>query len=207
LEKRWDLGSKLSVATWELDAGVAASVTGEGGSRDTSMGFSPLSGVMMGTRCGDLDPGIIQSVSNSLHMSPDQVTTKLNHSSGFLGIAGTSDSRDLEEKFLEGDDQAALAIEMFCYGVAKTIASYIVPLQGIDAIIFTGGIGEKSFIKRKKIADHLKFLGVELNETNNNNNGKNSEGRITLEESRIQAFVIKTNEELMIARQVYKLFS
>jgi len=196
------------IVSCHLGAGcsVAASVLGEGSSRDTSMGFSPLSGVMMGTRCGDIDPSIVTYMAHRLQISSDKIMESLNSNSGFLGISGTPDSRELEERYEVNDKDATLAIEMFCYSVAKTIASYVVPLGGIDAIVFTGGIGEKSFIKREKILDYLEPLGVNCDKKSNDLNGKNSGGKISNIDSRIQVFVIRTNEELMIAKQVNNLF-
>jgi len=170
------------------------------------MGFSPLSGVMMGTRCGDIDSSIVTYMAHRLKISSEKVVDRLNSMSGFLGISGTPDSRELEERYEAKNKDAALALEMFCYGVAKTIASYVVPLQGIDAVVFTGGIGEKSFIKREKILNYLEPLGVKCDKKSNDLNGKNSGGKISNIDSNIQVFVIRTNEELMIANQVYNLF-
>ena len=240
-------GARLVSCHLGAGCSLAAARVGEGTSRDTSMGFSPLSGLMMGTRAGDVDPSVLTYISRQLEISPDQVINHLNHHSGFLGIAGTSDSRltfisltfniyyfllttprELEAQYLEGDSQAGLAVEMFCYNVAKTIASYTVPLAGLDAIVFTGGIGEKSFIKRRKIAgkiktdkkyfhvnclmyslylEYLSALGVSLDTELNNINGSSSFGKISSSDSKVSVFVIKTDEELMIAKQVSRLFS
>jgi len=198
--------SDLAIVSCHLGAGCSVAANLGGVSQDTSMGFSPLEGLMMGQRCGDVDASIVPYMASLLGLECKEVLSMLNTQSGFVGIAGTPDSRDLEDRLLGGDKAAALAIEMFCYRVAKYVASYTVPLGRIDAVVFTGGIGEKSFIKRKKILDYLAPLGINFDEEINNKNGKSTSGLISTESSKIAVFVVATDEEMVIAKEVKKLF-
>jgi len=197
--------SDLAIVSCHLGAGCSVTASLGGVSQDTSMGFSPLSGLMMGGRCGDIDASIVPHMATQLGLETTDILSMMNSSSGFMGIAGTPDSRDLEDRFLAGDQAAALAIEMFCYRVAKYVAAYIVPLGRIDAIVFTGGIGEKSFIKRKRILEYLAPFGIHLDEDINNENGKKTSGLISTQDSNIAVFVVATDEEMMIAKEVRNL--
>jgi len=199
--------SDLAIVSCHLGAGCSIAATLGGVSKDTSMGFSPLEGLVMGQRCGDVDPSIVHYMATKLQVRCEDILEKLNTQSGFLGIAGTPDSRDLEDRHEAGDDTATLAIEMYCYRVAKYIASYSVPLGRIDAIVFTGGIGEKSFIKRKKILDYLAHFDISYDEEANNENGKNTSGLISTAASKVDVLVVATNEELMIAKEIEKLLT
>ena len=173
---------------------------------DTSMGITPLEGLMMGTRSGDVDPSIHGYLANKLSCSLEEITEILNKKSGLLGVSGIdSDMRTIEDRYLQHDCRATLALEMFCYRLAKYIASYIVPLQKLDAIAFTGGIGEHSPIIRGKVLNLLSHFGFNVIPEYNENNGKNSNGLIT--DGAPVALVIPTNEELMIAKDTYDLLN
>jgi acetate kinase len=188
-----------------LGNGCSACAVSAGNSVDTTMGFTPLEGLMMGTRCGDLDPGLFSYLSEKLKLSIDQMTKILNLKSGLLGVSMRSmDMRLLEQAADAGDVQASLAIEMFCYRLAKTIAALSVPLGRIDALVFSGGIGENAVRVRKKTLALLGLFGFELDEVANEFNGRKNNGRITTASSTC-ALVIQAQEERMIAQQALQL--
>ena len=193
--------SKLIIA--HLGNGSSVCAVKDGKSVDTSMGFTPLEGLVMGTRCGDLDPSILLYLSDTLKMTPDKVFKIFNSESGLQGISGiSSDMRLLEEKALEKNSRAMLAIEIFCYRLAKYIASYSVPLGGCDSLVFTGGIGENSHFIRSKVISLLpNFL---IDEELHKNLKRGSSGLISANNSPHIA-VITTNEELMIAKDAESL--
>ena len=165
---------------------------------DTSMGFTPLVGLPMGTRCGDLDAGVIQIIMNKYGISIDEMLNILNKKSGVLGVSGvSSDFRDLDAAAAEGNDRAQLALDMFHYWVAKVVGSYVAAMNGVDAIIFTAGVGENSASQRLDIASGLEFMGVKMNAEANNVRGK--EAVISAADSKVKVLLIPTNEELMIA--------
>lgn len=171
---------------------------------NTSMGFTPLDGLMMGSRCGSIDPMIIPYLVERQKMPIHEVKKLLNEASGLLGISEMSnDMRDLIQAATEGNQKATLAIEMFVNRVAHTIASYIVDLGGVDAIVFTGGIGENAAIIRSDIIDKLQVFGITANKDLN----ENSSLFIQSDHSNCKILIVKTNEELMIAREVYRLIS
>lgn len=171
---------------------------------NTSMGFTPLDGLMMGSRCGSIDPMIIPYLVERQKMPIHEVKKLLNEASGLLGISEMSnDMRDLIQAATEGNQKATLAIEMFVNRVAHTIASYIVDLGGVDAIVFTGGIGENAAIIRSDIIDKLQVFGITVNKDFN----ENSSLFIQSDHSNCKILILKTNEELMIARDVYRLIS
>lgn len=171
---------------------------------NTSMGFTPLDGLMMGSRCGSIDPMIIPYLVDRQKMPIHEVKKLLNEASGLLGISEMSnDMRDLIQAATEGNQKATLAIEMFVNRVAHTIASYIVDLGGVDAIVFTGGIGENAAIIRSDIIDKLQVFGITANKDLN----ENSSLFIQSDHSNSKILIVKTNEELMIAREVYRLIS
>jgi acetate kinase len=183
--------------------GVAAILNGR--SIDTSMGLTPLEGLVMGTRSGDIDPSLHMHLIDNLGYDIHQVTAMLNNRSGLLGISGIdSDMRTIESKAYLGNKRAQLALEIFCYRLAKYIASFAVPLGRIDALIFTGGIGENSFGVRAKTLTWLKIFDFKLDSKRNKLHGKNSGGIITKSNSPI-AMVISTNEELLIAEDTFFL--
>ena len=164
-----------------------------------SMGFTPLVGLPMGTRCGDLDPGVMQFLMNKYGYSIDEMLNILNKKSGVLGVSGvSSDFRDLDAAAADGNERAALALDMFHYWVAKVAGSYVAAMNGVDAIIFTAGVGENSRETRAAIAKYFGYLGVEIDEEANSKRGEDI--MISTPESKVKVFVIPTNEELVIAR-------
>ncbi|MDH5889206.1 acetate/propionate family kinase [Vibrio splendidus] len=185
-----------------LGNGASVCAIKDGNSVDTSMGFTPLSGLMMGTRCGDLDPGIIEYLLKK-GWSQEQVFNSLNKESGFLGVSGlTSDARGILEAMEEGHEGAKLAFEVFTYRVAKYVASYLATLDSLDGIIFTGGIGENSLPIRREILNNLKILGFVEDVAGNEAARFGAEGIIAKSEMLgAVAMVIPTNEELVIVRQ------
>ena len=167
---------------------------------DTSMGFTPLVGLPMGTRCGDLDAGVIQFIMNKYGISIDEMLNILNKKSGVLGVSGvSSDFRDLEEAFEQGNERAGLAVDMFNYGVKKLIGAYAAAMGGVDAIVFTGGIGEHDAIARAKICHHMDWLGIRI-DTDKNKHIQGDVCEITAWGAKVRTLVIATDEELMIAR-------
>ena len=166
---------------------------------DTSMGFTPLVGLPMGTRCGDLDAGVIQFIMNKYGFNIDEMLNILNKKSGVLGVSGvSSDFRDLSAAAAEGNDRAQLALDMFSYWVAKVAGSYVAAMNGVDAIIFTAGVGENDRDTRAAIAKYFGYLGVEIDEAANAKRGEDI--MISTPDSKVKVFVIPTNEELVIAR-------
>lgn len=173
---------------------------------DTTMGLTPLEGLVMGTRSGDLDPGIIPYIKDKIGVSSDEVINILNKKSGLLGLSGvSSDMRVLEEEYNKGNEQAVIALEVFSYRAAKTIASLMVALNGLSGIIFTGGIGENSSFIRSKIIRYLTYLDIGLDKERNKDNGIKNNGIISDKSSQFYVVVIPTNEELMIAKEVQEL--
>lgn len=194
------LGKKEpNLITLHLGNGASVCAVKEGKSVDTSMGLTPLEGLVMGTRSGDLDPAIIPFLARKTGMTLDEIDTMLNKKSGLKGICGMNDMREIAEKAQNGDRQAALALEIFCYRIKKYIGSYIAVLERVDGIVFTGGIGEHAGVAREKICSGLEGLGIEL-DNNKNNNLKQEE--ISKEGSKVKVLVLPTNEELEIARGV-----
>ncbi|HEY8365482.1 MAG TPA: acetate kinase [Haloplasmataceae bacterium] len=195
---------KAKIIVCHLGNGGSICAVKEGKSIDTTMGFTPLTGLIMGTRCGDIDPAIIPYMINKTKKSLGEIENELNKKSGLLGISGISnDSRDIEEGIQKGNERCQLAQDMFTRKIASYIASYHVLLEGADAIAFTGGIGENSALTRKEIVDRIKVLGVKIDDQLNNIRGE--ERLISTEDSAIKCFIIPTNEEVMIARDVIRL--
>ena len=197
------IGKKGKIITCHLGNGASISAVKDGVCMDTSMGFTPLASVIMGTRCGDIDPYIPLHIMKYQNKTVDEVNTLLNKQSGMLGLSGFSDMRDVEAKYLEGDTKAIEALKAYAYTLVKFIGSYIAVLGGVDAIVFTAGIGENSPIIRKMVLERLSYLGIELDEENNNKRGDAVE--ITKPGSKVRSFVIPTNEELMIAKDTVRL--
>jgi acetate kinase len=186
-----------------LGSGASLAAVKEGRSLDTSMGFTPTAGLPMGTRTGDLDPGVAWYLMQQEKLTPKEFSQLINHESGLLGISETnSDMRELM-KIEETDHRAKQAVQLFCYQTRKWIGSFAAVLNGLDILIFAGGIGEHSPEVRSKVCDNLAFLGIELDEINNMNN----EYLISTEISKVKVYVIKTNEELMIAKLVYNMLN
>lgn len=197
----------LKIITCHLGNGASVTAVKGGVSIDTSMGFTPLEGVAMGTRCGNIDPAIIPFLMKEEGLSIDEVDNLLNKKSGVLGISGiSSDFRDIEDAaFKEGVHRAQLALDIFEYKVKSTIGAYAAIMGGVDAIVFTAGVGENVPETREGILKGLEFLGVEVDPERNNVRGKVRE--ISKEGSKVKAFVIPTNEELVIARDTVELIS
>ena len=182
-----------------LGNGCSATAVRNGRSVDTTMGLTPLEGLVMGTRSGDLDPAIVAFMGERLKCDAAKVTDLLNKQSGLLGLSGVSnDMRTLLAASAQGNDRATLAVEVFCYRLAKQIAALAVPLGRLDALAFTGGIGENSTPVRATVIEHLRVLGFALDAGRNAVNGRDSKGRITTDAS-VTALVVPTNEELVIA--------
>lgn len=192
-----------NLITVHLGNGCSATAIKQGQSVDTSMGLTPLAGLVMGTRSGDIDPGIFSFVASQTGESLAEITNTLNRKSGLLGISGKSnDMRTLLAASADGDQRATLAVEIFCYALAKTLAGLAVSLGQVDAIVFTGGIGEHAAPVRKKTLLQLALFGVEIDAINNQNHGENARGLISTQDSKIAVFVVPTHEEKMIASYV-----
>ncbi len=194
----------LKIVTCHLGNGSSITAVDGGRCVDTSMGFTPLAGVLMGTRCGDIDPAVAMYIMNKEGLTPDQMSDLMNKKSGALGLSGVSnDFRDLDAAAAEGNERAQLALDMFTYQVTKYIGSYAAAMGGVDAIVFTAGIGENNDVMRSDIVKTLKFLGAEMNEEENKKRG---EARIvSTSDSKVKVCVIPTNEELAIARQTLEV--
>lgn len=189
-----------------LGNGSSITAVKDGKSFDTSMGFTPLDGLIMGTRSGSIDPAVIQFLTGKTGCSLDEAIDILNKKSGVEGISGvSSDFRDLDNASMDGNERAAIALEMFAYRAAQYIGSYAAAMNGVDAIAFTAGIGENNSKMRKAICEYLGYLGVVLDEQANAVRGE--EIRISAEDSRTAVYVIPTNEELAIARETVELVS
>ena len=198
-----------NILTLHLGNGCSIAAIKDGNSIDTSMGFTPLEGLVMGTRSGDIDASIVDLIATKEGLSSREVETMLNKQSGLLGISGlTDDMRELLAEAQEHDDRRArLAIEIFCYRARKYIGSYLAAMNGAEAIVFTGGIGENSAEIRANICDELTWLGVELDAARNASHGAEQKGKISSDSSRVEIFVIPTNEELLIARDTVRVVS
>lgn len=193
---------ETQLITAHLGNGCSAAAVKHGRSVDTTMGFTPLEGLVMGTRSGDIDPNLHEFLAGTLGKSLKEVTAMLNRESGLLGLSGLSnDMRTLAAAAADGHDGAAIAIEVFCYRLAKHLLGLAAGLERIDALVFTGGIGENSSLVREKTLRHLAILHPILDPGLNLNHGRASAGRITATESGLLALVVPTNEELVIARE------
>lgn len=189
-----------------LGSGASVCALQDGRSVDTSMGFTPLEGLMMGTRCGDIDAGLLLYLLREKGMSPAALEDLLEHRSGLYGVSGgRSDLRDLEQASAAGDAKAALALDLFAYRVRKYLGAYAAAMGGLDAMAFTGGIGEHSAEMRSRICQGLAFLGVELNTENNRAARGDTAAIIGTEASRVSTWVIPTDEEQQIARETFQL--
>ena len=196
--------SELKLVSCHLGNGSSITAVDGGKSVDTSMGFTPLAGLPMGTRSGDLDAGILEYLMNKYNMGIKEMVSILNKKSGVQGVSGvSSDFRDLENAGKEGNTRASLAVEMFNYGVKKLIGSYAAAMGGVDAIIFTAGVGENSKAQRMDIASGLEFMGVKMDAQKNDVRGK--EAVISADDSKVKVLLIPTNEELMIAMDTMNL--
>lgn len=195
------------IVTCHLGNGSSISAVKDGKCIDTSMGFTPLAGVLMGTRCGDMDPAVVPFIMEKLDLTPDEVNNYMNKKCGFLGISGvSSDCRDIEAAIRDGNERAALAIDMVSYQIKKYIGSYTAAMGGLDAIVFTAGIGENTATIRRKSLEGLEYLGVELNDDINCKTfGSSGITKLSTDNSKVQIYMIPTNEELMIAQDTEAL--
>jgi acetate kinase len=198
---------EVNIITLHLGNGCSIAAIKGGNSIDTSMGLTPLEGLVMGTRSGDIDPAIMGFISAKEGLNLDEIETLLNKQSGLLGISGlTNDMRELLAEAEESNDQrVSLAIEVFCYRAAKYIGSYLAAMNGADAIVFTGGIGENSATIRAMICEQLTWMGITSEPDLNASIVNGSDGVISSENSRVEVRVIPTNEELLIARDTVRL--
>lgn len=196
--------SDLRIISCHLGNGSSVTAIKGGRSIDTSMGFTPLSGLVMGTRCGDIDPAIVPYLMNKWDMTYSEVDSLMNKKSGVLGISGVSnDFRVLEDAAKEGNKRAQLALDMFHYKVRRVIGAYVAVMGGVDAIVFTAGIGENGIGNRDAICNGLEYLGTRLDKELNNIRGEERE--VSVEGSKVKIFVIPTNEEIMIARDTQRI--
>ena len=194
----------LKIVTCHLGNGSSICAIRNGIAVDTSMGYTPLDGVPMGTRCGAIDPAIVTSLIEHEGYDAAMLNELMNKKSGVLGISGISnDFRDLDEAAEKGDERADLALEIFAYSVKKFIGAYAAAMGGIDALVFTAGIGENNSGIRKRVLSGLEFLGVEIDEEKNNQRGQELD--ISKPGAKVRTFVIPTNEELAIARETVKI--
>ncbi len=193
------------IVTCHLGNGSSISAVVDGKCFDTTMGVTPLEGIMMGTRCGSIDPAIVPIIMKKEGLTPDQMDTVMNKKSGMLGLCGTSDNRTIESRAKEGDKRAKLIESMLCHQLTKYIGGYAAAMGALDAIVFTGGIGENNPQYRDRVCDQLKFMGVEINYEINDKLKRGPEGEISTPNSKVKVYVICTNEELMIARDTKEI--
>ncbi len=196
----------LKIITCHLGQGASLCAVDAGKSIETTMGLTPLAGVPMGSRSGDIDPSIVTFLMKNENLSSDEMDKILNKKSGKLGLSGVSiDDRDIEKAAVEGNEKAQLAIDNFVYQVAGYVGKLAAQMKGVDVITFAGGIGENGIDARKQICDYLGFMGVKIDEEKNNCRGKEVE--ISTPDSKVKVYVIPTNEELMIARDTKDIVS
>lgn len=194
------------IITMHLGAGSSIAAVKGGHSVDTSMGFTPLAGFIMGTRCGDIDPAIVPYLMEKENMTPQQMDHMLNKESGILGVSEmSSDFRDIEIAGAEGNERAQLCLDMFSYSVKKYIGYYAAAMGGVDAIVFTAGVGEHNPLMRQEVCDGLDFMGIKIDKEKNACRGKLVDA--SAPDSKVKVYVIPTNEELMIATDTAKLVS
>ncbi|MEC4565211.1 acetate kinase [Paenibacillus sp. CMAA1739] len=195
----------LKIITCHIGNGGSVTAVQGGLSIDTSMGMTPLEGLMMGTRSGDLDPAIVPYVMNKEELTVNEVNSMLNKHSGLLAISGiSSDMREITEGMEKGEANSTLAFEMYEYRLRKYIGSYAAAMNGVDVIVFTAGVGENSVVLRKRVLEQLTFLGIELDESLNAVRSGEIR-RITTANSKVEVLIIPTNEELVIARDTFRL--
>ena len=205
------LGGKAEdtkIVTCHIGNGSSISAVKDGKCLDTSMGFTPLDGIMMGTRCGAIDPAIVPFIMEKENMSAKEVEAYMNKKCGFLGISGiSSDSRDVEKAMNEGNERAKLTYDMLCYQIKKYIGAYSAAMGGLDAIVFTAGIGEHVHHIREKALSNLEYLGVKLDVKRNKFGHSDVPVKLSTDDSRVQVYMIPTNEELVIAKDTEEIVS
>jgi acetate kinase len=199
--------SKIIVA--HLGNGASISAVKNGKCVDTSMGLTPLEGLVMGTRCGDIDPAIVPFIMQKEGFTPEEMNNFMNKECGFLGVSGvSSDCRDLEAAILNGNKRAKLAIDILCYQIKKLIGSYTAAMGGLDAIVFTAGIGENTKRIREEALEGLECFGIELDkEINGSTMGRSGTTKLSTDNSKVLVYMIPTNEELVIARDTENIVS
>ncbi len=200
------LGGKAEgtkIVTCHLGNGSSISAVMDGKCFDTTMGLTPLEGIIMGTRCGSIDPAIVTTIMKEKNLTPDEMDTLMNKKSGMLGLTGTSDNRTIEQRAKEGDERAKLVESMLCHQLTKYIGGFAAAMGGIDAVVFTGGIGENNPQYRTRVAEKLAFLGTTIDEEKNKLRGE--EVDISTPDSKLKLLVIPTNEELAIAHETLAL--
>ena len=198
--------SKVNAITCHLGNGSSITAIKNGQSVDTSMGLTPLQGVVMGTRSGDIDPTVVQFLCSHKNQSVDQVLNYLNKECGLLGISGiSSDHREVSQSAEKGNKRAQLALDLLAYSVKKYIGMYMAILNGAEAIVFTGGIGENSFEAREQILEDMEYLGIVIDKKKNANFKRGQIELISSPESKVKVYVIPTNEELMMARDTLRI--
>lgn len=197
------IGKAGKIVTCHIGNGASISAVKDGECMDTSMGFTPLAGVVMGTRSGDVDPFVPLYIMKTQHKTVEEVDNLLNKQSGMFGLCGFSDNRDVEAKYFAGDKDAIVAMQVYTYSIVKYIGAYTAAMGGVDAIVFTGGVGENGSEVRKLVCERLAFMGIELDEEANKKRGQTIE--ISKPGSKVRVFVIPTNEELVIAQDTMKL--
>ncbi len=201
------VGKNAKMVICHLGNGSSISAVKDGKCQDTSMGFTPLEGLVMGTRSGDIDPAAVDYLREKLGLKPEEVVNYLNKKCGVLGVSGiSSDLRDLEAATKEGNERALLALEMLAYRVRKYVGSYIAVLGGVDAVVFTGGIGEHSPRIRRLVMENMEFCGAKFDDKKNVEYD-NGIGYINADDSAVKIIVLPTNEELSIARETKELVS
>lgn len=194
----------LKIITCHIGQGASISAVLNGECIDTSMGLTPLGGIMMGSRSGDLDPSVVTYIMEKEEISPEEMNRILNKESGLLGVSGVSaDNRDVISQAAEGNQMAKLAFKEYCYNIAGYIAKFAAAMNGVDVIAFAGGVGERGIDERKEICSYLGFMGVELDEERNNI--KAEEVQISTDSSKVKVWIVPTEEELMIARETVNL--
>lgn len=194
------------IITIHLGNGCSMSAVQDGKCIDTSMGFGPLSGLIMGTRSGDLDPSVVFHLIKQNNFTPDALNVILNKQSGMQGLTGYSDMRDVEAQYNEGNENAVLAYNMYAYRIKKYIGAYAAAMNGVDAIVFTAGVGENDALTRKLATDNMSYMGIVLDEAKNAKGGKGIT-EISTDDSPVKILIISTNEELEIARQCHALLT
>ena len=197
------IGKKGKIITCHLGNGASISAIDNGICVDTSMGFTPLAGTIMGTRSGDIDPYIPLYIMKKDGLTVDQVNDLLNKQSGMLALCGFSDNRDVEERMLQGEEKCTMATYCYVHSLLKIIGGYIAVLGGVDAIVFTAGVGENGWLLRKVLIEKLAYLGIKLDEKNNRVRGETI--MISTPDSKVKVYIIPTDEEQVIARDTVRL--
>ncbi|MCL2633436.1 MAG: acetate kinase [Oscillospiraceae bacterium] len=204
-EKTGRLLRKMKIISCHLGNGSSITAVDGGKSMDTSMGFTPLDGILMGTRCGSIDPSVVTYIQKKFNFTPQEADDYLNKKSGLLGLGGFADNREICAAAEKGDERAILATAVLRYGIKKYIGAYAAVMGGVDAIIFTGGIGENATDIRRDVCLDMEFLGIDF-DVDKNAKSRGEFTQITKEGSKTQVWVVPTNEELLIARDTKKLF-